>query len=463
MRCASLALAVLFLASAATSNAQNDDWHEKIARAKEAISAARYDEASIVAAEALDAVGRNNTKDTRLPDTINLLAIAKHLQGRFFAAEGLFQDAIATLKTGSDSRSRGGLASILYNLAQTQIELQEYGAAERSLKEIEAIRGDGPVPGLPEIEDVLSLFSFVYQAKGLVTEAEASAKKAVSLAVKHGGISPEQIAIVYNAQGRILLTNRRYDEAALSFREALAWAVRARGDNHPFAARAMFHLAEVHLAEARTDLALPLLTKGLRVVDRAVGPDSLASAEGMADLGHLYTLDRKFALARHALDRALIIEEAAFGRSNPRLVPILNRCAAVRALTNKDEEALAFLSRSLEIARGIPWLQRTFATMLRDRAFLETRMGRVEEAEQDYQRAITTIEAVFGATDDRVLATLKDYASLLRKTRQPGLKDVTHRIKVLQAAIRIASGTDTNSAHGSPGYREKSEHPGGRE
>src|SRR5215469_18002147 len=77
---ASLALAVLFLASAATSNAQNDDWHEKIARAKEAISAARYDEASIVAAEALDAVGRDNAKDARLPDTINVLAIAKHLQ-----------------------------------------------------------------------------------------------------------------------------------------------------------------------------------------------------------------------------------------------------------------------------------------------------------------------------------------------------------------------------------------------
>jgi tetratricopeptide (TPR) repeat protein len=285
----------------------------------------------------------------------------------------------------------------------------------------------------------------------------------VSLAVKHMGISPEQIAIVYNSQGRILLANRRYDEAALSFREALTWAARARGADHPFTARAMYHLAEVHLGQARTDLALPLLTKGLRVVDRTLGPDSVASAEGLADLGHLYTLDRKFGLAQQALDRALTIQEAAFGRSNPRLVPILNRCAVVRVLTNKNEEALAFLSRALDIARGIPWLQRTFATMLRDRAFLETRMGRLEAADQDYRRTITTMEAVYGATDERVLATLKDYASLLRKTRDSGLKDVTRRIKVLQAAHRTAPGTDPTSARRSPGYRDKSDYPGRRE
>jgi tetratricopeptide (TPR) repeat protein len=449
----SSALAAVFFASAPTINAQNDDWHEKIARAKEAVRAARYDEAAIIAAEAMDIVGRDNTKDPRLPDTINLLAVAKHLQGRFIEAEGLFQDAIATFRTGSESRDRGALASTLYNLAQTQIELQEYVAAEGSLSEIEAIRRDGLVAGLPDIEDVLSLYAFVYQAKGLVTEAEASAKRAVSLALKHVGISPEQVAIVYNSQGRIFLANRRYDEAARSFREALAWAERARGVDHPFTARAMFHLAEVHLAQARTDLALPLLTKGLRVVNRDVGPDSIASAEGLADLGHLYMLDRKFALAQQALDRALTIEEAAFGRSNPRLVPVLNRCAAVRVLTNKNEEALAILLRSLEIGRAIPWLQRTFATMLRDLAFLETRMGRLEEADQAYQRAITTMEAVFGSTDDRVLATLKAYASLLRTTRRSGLKDVNQRIKVLQAMNRTAPKTDPNSRRSPAGDR----------
>src|SRR5262249_10198068 len=152
-----------------------------------------------------------------------------------------------------------------------QIEVQKYDAAERSLTEIEAIRGNEPTADLPSPEDVLSLFAFVYQAKGLATEAEASAKRAVGLTLAHPGVSSQQVAIVYNSQGRILLVNGRYNEAVLSFREALDWAVRAHGIDHPFVARAMFHLAEVYLAQFRTDLAQPLLSKGLQILDRAFG------------------------------------------------------------------------------------------------------------------------------------------------------------------------------------------------
>src|SRR5260370_19709706 len=91
---------------------------------------------------------------------------------------------------------------------------------------------------------------------------------------------------------------------------------------------------------------------------------------------------------------------------------------------HRDQEALMFLSRSLEIARGIPWLQSTFATTLRDRAFIEGRMARIEEAEHDYKDAITAMESLFGATDSRLLPTLEVCASFLRKARQPGWKDV---------------------------------------
>jgi tetratricopeptide (TPR) repeat protein len=204
-------------------------------------------------------------------------------------------------------------------------------------------------------------------------------------------------------------------------------------------------LAEVYLAESRTDLAQPLLIKGLQIVDRALGPGSVASSEALEDLGRLYTLDGKFSQAQQVLDQALTIEERAFGVSNPRLVSTLHRSAAVRVYTNKNQDALTYLSRALEIARGIPWLQSRAAILLKDRAFVENRMGRIEEAEQDYQRAIASMEAAFGTMDDRLLGTLQDYASLLRKARQPGLKDLDQRIKVLQAACRSTSRTGAKS------------------
>ena len=79
-------MVVVFLA--ATINAQNDEWRQRIERAKEAVADGRYDEAATSAAEAMNLVDRASTKDARLPITINLLAVAKHLQGRFFRGGG---------------------------------------------------------------------------------------------------------------------------------------------------------------------------------------------------------------------------------------------------------------------------------------------------------------------------------------------------------------------------------------
>src|SRR5262245_15156647 len=94
------AIIALFVAcSTATINAQNDDWLHKVERAKESIAAGRYDEAAMTASEAMDLVDRASIRDDRLPTTLNLMAVAKHLQGHFFEAERLCQDAIAAWRT----------------------------------------------------------------------------------------------------------------------------------------------------------------------------------------------------------------------------------------------------------------------------------------------------------------------------------------------------------------------------
>lgn len=130
------AIAILVACSAAAMNAQNDDWRQRVERAKESVAAGHYDEAATIATEAMNLVDRASTKDARLPITINVLAVAKHLQGRYFEAEGLFQDAIAAWRTQADPSARAAMASSLYNLAQTQIDLQQYDAAERSLTQV---------------------------------------------------------------------------------------------------------------------------------------------------------------------------------------------------------------------------------------------------------------------------------------------------------------------------------------
>jgi tetratricopeptide (TPR) repeat protein len=259
-------VAVVLLCTSATLNAQEMRCDKQITRAQEAIAAGRYDEGAELATDALKLTDRSDPGDSRRPQTMNLLGVAEHLRGRLHESEVLFQSAIAIWREKSEPAERTSLAIGLRNLGETQIELEDYGAAERSLTEALAIRGDNS-DSLPDLEGILGLLAFVYQAEGLAEEAEASAKRAVSLARGHVGLSPEQVAIV-NAQGRVLLANDQYDKAVNSFREALARATRAHGVDHPFTARAMIHLSEAYLAQHRTDLAQPLLMKALTITDR---------------------------------------------------------------------------------------------------------------------------------------------------------------------------------------------------
>jgi tetratricopeptide (TPR) repeat protein len=432
----SASFVAVLLGTAGTLNAQDRYWDEQITRAQEAIAAGRYDEGAGLATDALKLIGGRDAKDPRRAEAINLLGVAAHLQGRLRESEVLFEDAIAIWRARAEPAERISLSISLFNLGETQIENEEYSAAERSLTESLAVRGDSS-DSPPELEGILSLLAFVYQAKGLAKEAEATAKRAVSLAKEHVGLSPELAAITYNAQGRVLWANNHCDEAVNSLREALTWATRSHGTDHPFTARAMIHLAAAYLCQSRTDLAQPLLTKALRITDQTLGPSSVRSAEALGELGRLFLRDGKFSLAQQMLDRALAIEEAEFGESGTRLLPTLKACASVCVFTGKYQEALKFASRCVEIARPIPTLRSSFAKALADRAFVEAKMGRIAEAEQDYQNAITTIEAVFGPNDGRLVPMLKDYAGFLRSAHQPGLKNLNSRIKMLQAAMQL--------------------------
>jgi tetratricopeptide (TPR) repeat protein len=432
----SASLLAVLLGTAGTLIGQDRQWDEQITRAQEAIEAGRYDEGAGLATDALKLIGGRDAKDPRRAQTINLLGVAAHLQGRLHESEVFFEDAIAIWRARAEPAERVSLSITLFNIGETQIEVEEYSAAERSLTEALALRGDGS-DSRPELEGILSLLAFVYQAKGLANEAEATAKRAVSLAREHVGLSPELVAIAYNSQGRVLWANNQCDEAVNSLREALTWATRAHGTEHPFTARAMLLLAGAYLCQSRTDLAQPLLTKALSITDRTLGPSSVGSAEALGELGRHFLRDGKFSLAQQMLDQALKIEEAEFGESSTRLLQTLKSCASVCVFAGKYQEALKFASRCVEIARPIPSLRSTFAKGLADRAFVEARMDRMPEAEQDYRNAIATMEAVFGPNDSRLLPTLKDYARVLGKARGPGLKDLKSRIKVLQSAMQL--------------------------
>src|SRR5215471_12917218 len=114
-RVISASVAAVILCTAAALNAQDNQWYQQITRARDAIASGRYDEGAELATDALRLIGRSDEKDSRRPQTMNLLAAAKHLQGRFVEAVVLFKDAIAIWRAGSEPAERTSLAVALRN------------------------------------------------------------------------------------------------------------------------------------------------------------------------------------------------------------------------------------------------------------------------------------------------------------------------------------------------------------
>ena len=102
----SASLVALLLSTAGILNAQDRHWDEQMTRARDAIEAGRYAEGAELATDAMNLIGQSDAKDPRRPQTMNVLAAAKHSQGRFLEAEVLFKDAI-TQSSSEKSRQPG--------------------------------------------------------------------------------------------------------------------------------------------------------------------------------------------------------------------------------------------------------------------------------------------------------------------------------------------------------------------
>src|SRR5260370_39584070 len=129
------ALAVVL--SAASVLAQSANWDELVRKGEQAIAKGQYAAASQYLSAALGELQRIPESDRRWATTFNMLGTAKHYLGDFEVAATLVQKALRIWEKLSSEEQ--GVATILYNLGQTQCEQAKYSDAELSLKRSLAI------------------------------------------------------------------------------------------------------------------------------------------------------------------------------------------------------------------------------------------------------------------------------------------------------------------------------------
>jgi tetratricopeptide (TPR) repeat protein len=199
-----------------------------------------------------------------------------------------------------------------------------------------------------------------------------------------------------------LVSLNRYEEAIQGYLEAVKLAESA-GDTE-FAAVVTDHLGIAHFVLRNKEKALELCQRASVVLEKA--RDQALYAENLQHIGIIHTSDGHWAEALTSFNRALAIRERVGDKS--ALIGTLGNVALALHRVKRDNEALVSLARALSLAAGAedpriePFLRLRRANVLAS-------LGRVAEAEQDFEDALRL---------DRTLGNKRRLASTLEATAE---------------------------------------------
>jgi tetratricopeptide (TPR) repeat protein len=197
-----------------------------------------------------------------------------------------------------------------YQEASDSYERMHYADAEAQLRMLlpEANRPDNHRSAL-----TMNLLALVYHAEGRRKEAEPLFEKAIHIFEKEGSTSLMDLAKACNNEGRVYLEENRVQEAEQRFQQALAIFQQAPAAAGAELGSALQNLGLVRRRQKRDTEAQPLLEQAVQVFERNLRPTDLSLAQGYLDLADQYRFNGLLKNAQEMDQKALFIQERAFG------------------------------------------------------------------------------------------------------------------------------------------------------
>ena len=238
-------------------------------------------------------------------ETLNDLALAYAMEGRFDMAGGLYRRALAILEAHPDTK--GTLAAVLNNLGKMEAQeghLKEAeGILRRSVRDSERVFGErhpNTAAGLVSLAEVL-------RWRHRYSEAEAVLHRAEEINRASFGAEHPRMARDLSLEGALAFDRKRYVEAEAAFARALGILERSLPAGHREIGRAQANLALVYFRQGR-----------------------------MRD-------------AEEAYGRALTILEQTEGCENPELLPVMQQYSAVLRARQDFAKAAGLDARVMKI------------------------------------------------------------------------------------------------------------------
>jgi hypothetical protein len=185
--------------------------------------------------------------------------------------------------------------------------------------------------------------------------------------------------------------------------------------------RLMNNLAVYLFARASPEEAEPLLQRALAIDEQAYGPDHPNVAIRLSNLALLLKATNRLGEAEPLMLRALAIGEQSYGSEHPNVAIRLNNLAQLLKVTNRLKEAEPLMLRALAIdERSYGPEHPNVARDLNNLAQLLQVTNRLGEAEALMRRALAIDEQAYGPEHPNVARNVNNLAQLLKATNHLG-------------------------------------------
>lgn len=174
-------------------------------------------------------------------------------------------------------------------------------------------------------------------------------------------------------------------------------------------------VADIFKQAAQWKLLVPLYEEIIGILERKLGPEHLALATALNDLGSLYWSQGKYTEAEPIFQRALTIREKALGSEHPDVAAILNNLAVLFWNQGKYPEAESFHKRTIAIKeKTLSPDHPELAQSLNNLANLYRDQGKYKDAEMLYKRALEIRKKSLGHEHPDTAQSLNNLAILYR-------------------------------------------------
>lgn len=353
-------------------------------------------------------------EDVRCVESALALAAAYQYQGQLDQAEPLYLEAIQWLEARTE-KSGPMLALAFDNLGRLRLEQGRWREAEEFLGKARDFYTRTRSAGDPGIANVNRLLGETYLSQGRVAEAVALLEHAVDTLRQAPDAASQTVAAGLRSLATAYTVQGRYPEAEELLQESIQLN-REDSRTQLELADSMLALGHVCLLLHDTARAMPLLEKAARIFEDHAD-SHLPSA--LSELGAAALQDRKYAIAKEYLGRALDLDQKLFAWDHIAIGLVQGGLAEANLGERNYDQAAALIQQAIasnQTSAGGSHF--TLAKLLLVEATIEAKQHRASDADAHYRQALAIYRKTFSADHPDLVKAQRQYAQFTKSLRK---------------------------------------------